>query len=283
MEPHGRTPAPDAPSSAIALAAVAVMSWLGLYGFAWTDYDAEAAPAFAALVHGHLTRFLAAASAPTAARSSSAPRSPSSPGSSAAASSPSTAWSPSPACSPPPPSASGWSPGCAPTDHSRLARGVALGLCVANPLTLRALEIGHPEELLGAVLCVAAVLLAARDRPLWAGLLLGLAIANKQWALLAVGPVLLALPDGPPPPAPADADRRRRRRRSPLHPRPSSSRPARALAGVGRRHRDRRDLPSRAGLLVRSATPAAWSPTPTTRSSPATGRRRPGWPASPTR
>jgi hypothetical protein len=80
--------------------------------------------------------------------------------------------------------------------QTRLARGVALGLCVANPLTLRALEIGHPEELLGAVLCVAAVFLAAKDRPIWAGLLLGLAVANKQWALLAAGPVLLALPRG---------------------------------------------------------------------------------------
>ena len=43
----------------------------------------------------------------------------------------------------------------------RLARAVALGVCVANPITLRALELGHPEELLGACLCVAAVLLAA--------------------------------------------------------------------------------------------------------------------------
>jgi Glycosyltransferase family 87 len=75
-----------------------------------------------------------------------------------------------------------------------LARWLALALCVANPITLLALEVGHPEELLGACLCVAAVLLAARDRPLWAGLLLGLAIANKEWALLAAGPVLLALP-----------------------------------------------------------------------------------------
>ena len=50
-----------------------------------------------------------------------------------------------------------------------LWRAVALGVCVANPLTLRALELGHPEELLGGALCVAAVLLAARERPLWAG------------------------------------------------------------------------------------------------------------------
>ena len=68
---------------------------------------------------------------------------------------------------------------------------------MANPLTLRALELGHPEELLGGALCVAAVLLAARERPLWAGLALGLAIANKEWALLAVGPVLLALAPRP--------------------------------------------------------------------------------------
>jgi hypothetical protein len=83
----------------------------------------------------------------------------------------------------------------------RLARAVALGVCVANPLTLRALELGHPEELMGASLCVAAVLLAAerspgRDRSLLAGALLGLAIANKEWALLAAGPVVLALPPG---------------------------------------------------------------------------------------
>ncbi len=69
-----------------------------------------------------------------------------------------------------------------------------MGVCVANPITLRALELGHPEELLGAALCVASVLLAERDHPLLAGLALGGAIANKEWALLAVGPVLLTLP-----------------------------------------------------------------------------------------
>jgi hypothetical protein len=42
-------------------------------------------------------------------------------------------------------------------------------------------------------MCVAAVLLAGRERPLAAGVVLGLAIANKEWALLAAGPVLLAL------------------------------------------------------------------------------------------
>jgi len=78
--------------------------------------------------------------------------------------------------------------------HSRLARATALGLCVVNPVTLYALQLGHAEELLGAVLCVAAVLSAQRGHASWSGILLGLAIVNKQWALLAIGPVLVALP-----------------------------------------------------------------------------------------
>jgi hypothetical protein len=68
-----------------------------------------------------------------------------------------------------------------------------LSLAVANPITLDALEIGHPEELMGAVLCSAAVLAALRDHDAVAGALLGLALANKAWAVLAIGPVLLAL------------------------------------------------------------------------------------------
>jgi glycosyl transferase family 87 len=72
---------------------------------------------------------------------------------------------------------------------------IALLLVAANPLTLRALEIGHPEELLGGVLCVAAALAAGRGRPVVAGVLLGLAVANKPWAVLAVVPVL-AIADG---------------------------------------------------------------------------------------
>jgi Glycosyltransferase family 87 len=71
---------------------------------------------------------------------------------------------------------------------------LALAACVLNPLSYYALLIGHPEELLGGVLCVAAVLAAIRGHSTWAGLLLGAAIANKEWALVAVGPVLLALP-----------------------------------------------------------------------------------------
>jgi hypothetical protein len=69
-----------------------------------------------------------------------------------------------------------------------------LCLCVANPITVRALELGHPEELLGAVLCVWGVLLAQRGKALSAGVVLGLAIANKEWAIVALGPALIALP-----------------------------------------------------------------------------------------
>jgi hypothetical protein len=66
-------------------------------------------------------------------------------------------------------------------------------LLVANPVSLEAIDLGHPEELLGAALCVAAVLLA-RDRQLWAAVALGGALATKQWALIAIAPVLIAAP-----------------------------------------------------------------------------------------
>jgi len=42
----------------LAGAGVATMAWLGLYGFAWNDYDNEARPAFEALVQGHVLSFL---------------------------------------------------------------------------------------------------------------------------------------------------------------------------------------------------------------------------------
>jgi Glycosyltransferase family 87 len=65
------------------------------------------------------------------------------------------------------------------------------GLCVANPATLAGLRIGHPEEPLAAALVVLAVLVA-RERPMVAGVLTGLAIGTKQWALAAL-PVVLML------------------------------------------------------------------------------------------
>jgi hypothetical protein len=82
-------------------------------------------------------------------------------------------------------------------------RGVALAtriglvaLCAATPALLEAVSLGHPEEALGAVLCIAAVLAAGAGRPLLAGALLGAAVINKPWGALAVGPVLLCAPAG---------------------------------------------------------------------------------------
>lgn len=76
--------------------------------------------------------------------------------------------------------------------QSVLARVAVLAICLVSPMTFKALFWGHPEELLGAALCVGAVILATRGRITLAGLLLGLAIATKQWAILAILPALLA-------------------------------------------------------------------------------------------
>ncbi|HEY3758441.1 MAG TPA: glycosyltransferase 87 family protein [Solirubrobacteraceae bacterium] len=172
---------------------VATMAWLGLTGFAWSDYEVEARGPLEALVHGHLTEFLREIPVYGGSLVLRAPfalmtdlwgggelavyRMVALPCLLAAAAL--GVWL----------VANMRQRGRAP-----LARAVALALCVANPLTLSALEVGHPEELLGGALCVAAVLLAARGRAAWAGLLLGAAVANKEWALLALVPVLLALP-----------------------------------------------------------------------------------------
>jgi hypothetical protein len=176
------------------------MAWLGLYGFGWNDYETEARPAFEALTHGHVLAFLRLAPAYGGSLIERAP------------------FALLPGL---------WGGGALAVYRAvaapcllatallgvwllmrmrrvgapRLPRVLALGVCVANPITLRALELGHPEELMGACLCIAAVLLASsssdgRDHSLLAGVLLGLAIANKEWALLATGPVLLALPAG---------------------------------------------------------------------------------------
>jgi hypothetical protein len=180
----------------LAAAGSTTMAWIGLYGFTWTDYENEAQPAFSALTRGDVLEFLRLAPAYGGSLLERAP------------------FALLPGL---------WSGGqlavyrmvalpcllaiaalglwlCAKMralGRPALWRGIVLSVCVINPLTLQALEQGHPEELLGAALCVAAVLLAARGRTIWAAGLLGLAIANKEWALLALGPVLLALPARP--------------------------------------------------------------------------------------
>lgn len=175
-----------------ALLASAGVAYLGLETFLWSDYEIEAAPAFAALAHGNVDMFLRLAPAYGGSFVERAPFAlvPGLWGGGALAVFRLVAV---------PCLLAGAMLGVWLVARMRRAgaplgaRALTLALCVANPITLSALEVGHPEELLGACLCVAAVLLAASDRPLWAGLLLGLAIANKEWALLAAAPTLLAL------------------------------------------------------------------------------------------
>ena len=177
----------------VAAAGVWAMTYLALYGFGWNDYGDEVAPAYSALTSGHVWQFLKLAPTYGGSLELRAP----------------FAFIPGL-----------WNGGqdavyqavsipcliaaallaiwliarMRALGYGRLARTTTLALCVVNPVTLYALQLGHPEELLGGVLCVAAVLLAQRDHASWSGLLLGLAIVNKQWALLAIGPVLVALP-----------------------------------------------------------------------------------------
>jgi hypothetical protein len=75
-----------------------------------------------------------------------------------------------------------------------LIRLLVVVALILNPLSLNAIWLGHPEEPMAAALCIGAVL-AARDRRVTAaGVLLGLALATKQWAIVAVLPVVLAAP-----------------------------------------------------------------------------------------
>lgn len=68
---------------------------------------------------------------------------------------------------------------------------VLMAAIFVGPASLRAVGWGHPEEILGAALAVSAVLAAIHGKSVAAGVLLGLAIANKQWGVFAVLPVLL--------------------------------------------------------------------------------------------
>jgi hypothetical protein len=67
---------------------------------------------------------------------------------------------------------------------------------VVNPLTYQAAYWGHPEEVLAAALTVGAVIASGRRRWVLGGLMLGAALATKQWAALAVVPALIAAPAG---------------------------------------------------------------------------------------
>jgi hypothetical protein len=76
---------------------------------------------------------------------------------------------------------------------SAVAASCALVLCILNPFVVSSLIRTHPEDLAGGLLCIAAVYAARGGRSTVTGLLLGLAIANKAWAVVAVVPVLWLL------------------------------------------------------------------------------------------
>jgi hypothetical protein len=181
------------PLVVVALGGVLVLAWLGLADFAWSDYDAEAAPALRVLASGDIGGFLAGV---PAYGGSLVLRAPFALVASALGGGELAVFR---AVSIP----------ClvavailALVLGDRMLRGgrsrgacvLVVALAAANPISFRALELGHPEELLAAALAIGAVLAAARERTLLAALLLGLAIASKAWAVLAIGPVLLALP-----------------------------------------------------------------------------------------
>jgi len=176
-----------------AVSCAAVLAWLGLTGFEFTDYDWEASGAFWALRSGDLEAFFSLAPVYGGSFVLRAP----------------FAWL-----------TALWGGGelavyravslpgllagvllavvvsgrMRSLGRSRLDRAVVLVALAASPIALRALEFGHSEELLGGALCVAAVLTAA-SRPLLAAVLIGLAVANKPWAFVAVPVIVAAAPD----------------------------------------------------------------------------------------
>lgn len=182
----------------LGIVAALVVARMTLLTPAFTDYENEAEPAFDALRAGHLGGFLGALPAYGGSLILRAPfalaptlwgggtlavfRAASLPCLAAAVAFGLVLWS-----------------GLAgPHRRATLGAWLALALVVANPVALPAFETGHPEELLGALLCAAAVVAGLRDRPLACGLLLGLALANKPWGLLAVVPAMIALRSGRP-------------------------------------------------------------------------------------
>jgi hypothetical protein len=68
-----------------------------------------------------------------------------------------------------------------------------LVLVALNPLAAFSLILGHPEEMVGACLAIAAVVVAAGEGSWWlAALLAAGAVVNKPWAIVAV-PVVVAV------------------------------------------------------------------------------------------
>jgi hypothetical protein len=80
-----------------------------------------------------------------------------------------------------------------PTDR-RVYGLIALLVLILSPVFRTALGAGHPEGVLAGVLATAAVVVATQGRARVAAVVLGLAIGSQDWALIAVPPVLIAVP-----------------------------------------------------------------------------------------
>lgn len=78
--------------------------------------------------------------------------------------------------------------------RDRLFRLLAVLLVIRNPILHNSIRAGHPEGVLATVLALAAVVAATRGHARWAAVLLGVSIAAKQTSVIAIPPVLLALP-----------------------------------------------------------------------------------------
>lgn len=90
----------------------------------------------------------------------------------------------------------GWLLGRDPTWRGLAAAAIAALVMILGTSTCEAVRLGHPEEVLTAVLALGAVINAEADRRACAAVLLGLAIGTSEWALLATPVVLWALPAG---------------------------------------------------------------------------------------
>ncbi len=170
-----------------------VLAWLGLQDFAFTDYDVEVSAAYRSLIEGDFSAFLqqvpayggsmvlrlpfSAAAAALGGGEIAVYRAVSIPGLVCIGV-----------------LAIALARCMTERGSSHGMRLLVVALCAVNPITLQALQIGHPEELMCTAFAIGALLAASRDRPLLAAVLLGLAIGTKAWAVLAIGPVLLALP-----------------------------------------------------------------------------------------
>ncbi|MFL5896492.1 MAG: glycosyltransferase 87 family protein [Thermoleophilaceae bacterium] len=74
-----------------------------------------------------------------------------------------------------------------------IERFAVVALCMINPVSLRAVDFGHPEEILGGCLVVGSALAGLRGRTWLAAILLCAALLNKQWAVVAIVPVALTM------------------------------------------------------------------------------------------